>query len=179
MKSLIDMAVGAIDKGVDLLHGFAALICIPALTLVVTVDVVLRYIFNSPFDWAIEFNETMLLLILFGSLPFTTKVNGHIRMELIYRHFQGNMLRLANALWAAAGLFFSVLLAVRTAQQIPFYIRIDKATEFLGIPAWFPNGFVFVCAVLMAFYFLHLLFFGVRQTDDMGDWEERMAEGED
>jgi TRAP-type C4-dicarboxylate transport system permease small subunit len=179
MQAVVDALIALLDRGVDLLHRFGALICIPALTLVVTVDVALRYLFNSPFDWSVEFNETMLLLILFGSLPYTTKVNGHIRMELLYRHFHGGMLRLANVLWASAGLFFSALLAVRTAQQIPFLIKINKATEFLGIPAWAPNGFVFVCSVLMSFYFLHLLFYGVRKTADAEDWEARMAEGED
>lgn len=179
MNSISDQLLRWIDKGVDLIHAFGALICIPVLTIVVTTDVILRYAFKSPFDWAIEFNETMLLLILFGSLPFTTKVNGHIRMELLYRHFKGNLRRLANALWAMAGLFFSILLAVRTAQQIPFSIRINKASEFLGIPAWAPNSFVFLCAVLMAIYFLHLLFFGVREVEDAEDWEAKTAKGEE
>ncbi|MBO6782050.1 MAG: TRAP transporter small permease [Alphaproteobacteria bacterium] len=179
MNTVSEQMLRWIDRGVDLIHAFGALVCIPVLTLIVTVDVVLRYAFNAPFDWAIEFNETMLLFILFGSLPFTTKVNGHIRMELLYRHFKGNLLRLANALWAMAGLFFSILLAVRTAQQIPFYIKINKASEFLGIPAWLPNGFVFVCAVLMAIYFLHLLFFGVREVEGSEDWEAKTAKGED
>jgi TRAP-type C4-dicarboxylate transport system permease small subunit len=175
--SLIEPAIKAVDKAVDGLHWFSAVICIPAMTIVITVDVVMRYIFNAPFDWSIEFNEAALLVILFGSLPYTTKVNGHIRMELIYRTFKGGMLRLANALWAMAGLFFSILLAIRTAGEIPFLIRIHKYTEFLGIPVWALRCIVLISAILMALYFLHLLFFGVRKVEDETDLEGHLAEG--
>ena len=179
MDAILERLIGWVDRGVDALHWFSAVICIPALTAVITIDVVLRYVFNSPFDWAIEFNEAALLLILFGSLPYTTKVNGHVRMELIYRNFKGNMLRLANAVWAAAGLFFSILLAIRTAREIPFLIKINKYTEFLGIPVWALRGIVLVSAALMAIYFLHLLFYGVRKVAGSDDFEARVAEGEE
>jgi len=179
MFGIIERLIGWVDRGVDALHWFSAVCCIPALTIVITIDVVMRYVFNSPFDWAIEFNEAALLLILFGSLPYTTKVNGHIRMELIYRHFTGVTLRLANALWAMAGLFFSVLLAIRTAREISFLIKIHKYTEFLGIPVWALRSIVLVSTVLMAIYFFHLLFYGVRKVADTHDWETRIAEGEE
>jgi TRAP-type C4-dicarboxylate transport system permease small subunit len=177
MSVIIQRIVTAIDRGTDALHWLAAVICIPALTIVITVDVVMRYVFNAPFDWSIEFNEACLLVILFGSLPYTTKVNGHIRMELIYRTFKGGVLRAANALWAMAGLFFSILLAIRTATEIPFLIKINKNTEFLGIPVWALRCIVLVSAILMAVYFLHLLFFGVRKVEDETDLEGHLAEG--
>ena len=135
MKKVIEKLIGLVDRGTDLLHVAATCICIPLLTAIVTADVTMRYLFNAPFDWSIEFNEVLLTLILFGSLPFTTKVNGHIRMELLYRHFKGGVLRLATVLWASSGLFFSVLLAIRTANEIPFLIKINKNTEYLGIPS--------------------------------------------
>ena len=177
MFAFISRLIAGIDKGADALHWLSAVICIPAMTAVITVDVVMRYIFNAPFDWSIEFNEAALLLILFGSLPYTTKVNGHIRMELIYRNFRGTALRLANALWAMAGLFFSILLGVRTVSEIPFLIKINKYTEFLGIPVWALRCIVLVSAVLMTVYFLHLLFFGVRKIEDESDLEGHLAEG--
>jgi len=179
VQRLIEKVIAVIDRGSDLLHLFATCVCIPMLTAIVTADVTMRYLFNAPFDWSIEFNEILLTLILFGSLPFTTKVNGHIRMELLYRHFKGGMLKFATVLWASAGLFFSILLAIRTANEIPFLIKINKNTEYLGIPVWSLRGFVSLCAVLMAVYFFYLLFYGVRKTGGEESWEESLAEGED
>jgi TRAP-type C4-dicarboxylate transport system permease small subunit len=179
VQRLIEKVIVVIDRGSDLLHLFATCVCIPLLTAIVTADVTMRYLFNAPFDWSIEFNEILLTLILFGSLPFTTKVNGHIRMELLYRHFKGGMLKFATVLWASAGLFFSILLAIRTANEIPFLIKINKNTEYLGIPVWTLRGFVSLCAVLMAVYFFYLLFYGVRKSGDEESWEESLAEGED
>ncbi len=175
MRAPVARPLVFIDWITDSLHRFSSLICIPAMTVVITVDVVMRYVFNAPFAWAIEFNSACLLLVLFGSLPYTTKVNGHIRMELIYRNFSGLTLKMANALWAAAGLFFSTLLAIRTAHEIPFLIKINKATELLGIPIWALRCIVLVASVLMAAYFVYILFYGVRKIDDDSDLEAELV----
>lgn len=179
MSFVVEKLLALADRGSDMLHWLATVVCIPLLAAIVTADVAMRYLFNSPFDWSIEFNETLLTLILFGSLPFTTKVNGHIRMELLYRHFRGGLKRVATFLWAGSGLFFSILLAIRTADEIPFLIKINKNTEYLGIPVWTLRGFVTVVSVLMALYFLHLLFYGIRKTGDEESWEEHITEGEE
>ena len=156
-----------------------ALVGVPALTIVITIDVILRYAFNSPFDWSIEFNEAVLLLVLFAGLPHATKINSHIRMELFYRHFRGVLRRVANILWAGIGLLFSALLTYRVAAEIPFYIKIDKATEFLGIPFWAMHAFVSVCGLLMAFYFIVAMFRPSRAADiaESDDWLSQSEPG--
>src|SRR5690606_25295999 len=107
------------DLGVELLHKLATLVAIPALTLMIVVDVAMRYIFNSPFEWAIEVYEALLLISFFGTLPYVTRKNGHIRMELLYTHFRGLLLRFSNVLWAAAGIFSCLALTWKVATEIP------------------------------------------------------------
>jgi TRAP-type C4-dicarboxylate transport system permease small subunit len=169
MSRFIEKFALAIDWLSDRLFQVASLICLPALTLVITVDVFMRYVFNAPLIWSFEFSEIMLMIILFGSVPFTTKTNNNIRMELLYSRFRGRMLRFANVLWGASGLFFSVLLAVRTAEQIPVLYRMHRMKDFLGVPTWPFNVFVLVIAVVLSLYFLHLMFFGQRRGTGITD----------
>jgi TRAP-type C4-dicarboxylate transport system permease small subunit len=168
MTSLLRNFMAAADWMTDALFRFASLICLPALVAVTTIDVFMRYFLRAPMVWAFEFSEIMLLLILFGSIPFTTKTNGNVRMELIYGRLRGRALRFANVLWGASGLFFSLLLAIRTAQQIPVLYEMNRIKDFLKIPTWPFSAFILVISILLSFYFLHLMFFGQRKPSGLG-----------
>jgi TRAP-type C4-dicarboxylate transport system permease small subunit len=173
MASLIERVARAIDWTADMLFRVASLVCLPALTAVITIDVFMRYVFTAPLIWSFEFSEVMLMIILFGSVPFTTKTNNNIRMELLYSQFRGPMLRFANVLWGACGLFFSALLAIRTAEQIPVLYRMNRMKDFLEIPTWPFSVFVLFVAILLSLYFMHLMFFGQRRgTGIEADFEK-------
>ena len=76
----IEKVFNGVSKNLDRVAG---LIILPAISVVVIVDVFLRYVFNSPFIWSLEFNEWMLLMIFALAIPECTRQNGHIRMELV------------------------------------------------------------------------------------------------
>lgn len=164
MLALMHRIMAAADWASDALFRIAALVCLPALAAVTTIDVFMRYFLHAPMVWAFEFSEIMLLLILFGSIPFTTKTDGNVRMELIYSRLRGGMLRFANVLWGASGLFFSLLLAIRTAQQIPVLYHMNRKKDFLQFPTWPLSVFILIVAIMLCFYFLHLMFFGQRNA---------------
>ncbi len=168
MIALLHRIMAAADWVSDFLFRIASLVCLPALAAVTTVDVFMRYFLRAPMVWAFEFSEIMLLLILFGSIPFTTKTDGNVRMELIYRRLRGNALRFANVLWGASGLFFSLLLAIRTAQQIPVLYQMNRKKDFLQVPTWPLSVFILIVAIMLSFYFLHLMFFGKRTPHGLG-----------
>ena len=76
----------------NLLHGAGSLVGIPLLITLVSVDVVLRYVFNAPLLWGNEIGALLLLLVFFASLPHCTNHGGHIRMELFYEPKSGSYL---------------------------------------------------------------------------------------
>jgi TRAP-type C4-dicarboxylate transport system permease small subunit len=51
MSTIIEKLLALADHGSDLLHWLATCVCIPLLATVVTADVIMRYLFNAPFDW--------------------------------------------------------------------------------------------------------------------------------
>jgi TRAP-type C4-dicarboxylate transport system permease small subunit len=167
MLDLLHKIMDAADRLADILFRIASLVCLPALAAVITIDVFMRYFLRAPMVWAFEFSEIMLMIILFGSIPFTTKTDGNVRMELIYRKLRGPALRFANVLWGASGLFFSVLLAIRTVQQIPVLYDMNRVKDFLKIPTWPFSVFVLLISILLSVYFLHLMFFGPRKASGL------------
>lgn len=179
MLSLIDKIMRGVDKISDGLFWIACIICLPALAGVITLDVFMRYVMNAPMVWSYEFSEVMLLIILFSSVPFTTKVNGNVRMDLLYMRFRGPMLRFANFLWGMCGLTFFGLLAYRAAQQVPLLYQQNRMKDFLELPEWPLTAFIVVCSCLLVVYCAHILFFGIRKPTGIKDNFGKVAEDKD
>lgn len=67
----------------DLALGFSCL-CLFLIMLVKTADVTLRYVFNSPLEWSYGLTAHYLLLgAFFLSLPYTYRVGGHVKVDIL------------------------------------------------------------------------------------------------
>ncbi len=54
--------------------------------LLVTADVVLRYVFNAPLSWGLEVSSHLLLLFFLLGLAQSFRAGDHISMELVAAH---------------------------------------------------------------------------------------------
>lgn len=57
--------------------------CVFFMMLLTTVDVVLRYIFNSPITGAFEVSEFMMVIIVFFSMAYTQVRKGHVAVDVL------------------------------------------------------------------------------------------------
>lgn len=136
------------------LHGLGVYVVLPMLTLLVTVDVALRYLFNTPLTGANEIAGVMLLLILVFSLPLATAKNRHIRVDLVYGRFGPRLQRMAELSSSLAGAFVTSCLAWHSLRAVPNEIRFNEATLLLQIPHWPLSLIVGIVALLLAFLFI-------------------------
>ena len=63
--------------------GWISCICVFFMMLLTTVDVVLRYIFNSPLIGAYEVSEFMMVIIVFFSMAYTQFRKGHVAVDIL------------------------------------------------------------------------------------------------
>jgi TRAP-type C4-dicarboxylate transport system permease small subunit len=56
-----------------------------AMAILMTAGALMRYLFNSPIDFADEVSGLMLLGITFLGLAYVEKDNAHIRIEMLFR----------------------------------------------------------------------------------------------
>lgn len=117
-------------------HAVGTLAVMPALVLLVTVDVVLRYVFSAPLAWGNEVGSLLLLLVFLASLPWCTHTGQHIRMELLYLRFGRRWQRTADALSGLAGIAVSAMLAWRAARAAEEMFRYGEGAEFVRLPFW-------------------------------------------
>ena len=122
---------------------------LPALVVLVTADVVLRYAFNAPLEWARDVNGLLLLMTIFSALPHAWDRGYHIRMEVFYSRLSGRARRRADVLASVAGIVVFGLMAVQAARFVPFMIGTGETGEDLRLQIWPFMGFVSVCAFVL------------------------------
>ncbi|MEK9662016.1 MAG: TRAP transporter small permease [Alphaproteobacteria bacterium] len=136
------------------LHIVVTLVALPAIAIIVGIDVTLRYVFNAPLTWSFEANELLLIVVTFGALPYVWARNRHIRMEIVYRSMHGIGRRIADFVSAIAGGVFAALLSYRMAAQIGTMIRDNESGEYLDVPYWPFSAFISLIGAIMTLQFL-------------------------
>jgi TRAP-type C4-dicarboxylate transport system permease small subunit len=71
------------ERRFDAALGFAASVILFAMMMLTFVDVICRYLFNSPLRGAFEVTELMLLVLIFAGLPLVSHADEHVTMDFI------------------------------------------------------------------------------------------------
>lgn len=151
------------DRLVNAMHGIAVFLAIPALVVLISVDVVLRYGFNAPLLWGSEVSALLLLVTFCAALPRCTAEDGHIRMELLYERFPRRGRAVADLLSAGCGLTVSGFLFVQGFLSSAEMHRYGERAEMIDIAYWPFAALIGVSAGLMCLHFLGLAMQAVRR----------------
>lgn len=140
------------------LHNISIMITLPALILLVTVDVVLRYGFNTSIKGGTEIAALLLLLVFVSSMPYCTLRHGHVYMEFIYVRSRGPVRWLLDLLTTLCGLCFMSLFAWEASRLFRDMIRYGEGAILIDLPYWPFAGVMFLCgAFVSAVFVLHLV----------------------
>jgi TRAP-type C4-dicarboxylate transport system permease small subunit len=105
--------------------------------LVVSLDSVLRYVFNSPLGWVVEVNEYLLLYVTFLGAPWLLRQDGHVRVDLLFAYIPERVARRltmwTSVLGAAACL---VLCAAGCQATWEAFVRELPEIKTLAVPRW-------------------------------------------
>jgi len=52
-------------------------------------EVIGRYAFNRPTDWAVDLNAFLLVAMVYLGAAYTTSIDGHVRADFLYGKFKG------------------------------------------------------------------------------------------
>ena len=137
------------------LHKTVIIVFLPAMGVLITIDVILRYAFDAPFIWGTEANGLLLLIVFFGSLTYCWVSKRHIRMELIYGRFKGKLRVWADIFAASTAMLFFGMLGIQALREVPHMLKINETGEMFLIPLWPFKVYMGLCSVL---FFLLLLF---------------------
>lgn len=124
----------------------AALLALMFLSFVL--QIVSRYVFNSPLTWTLEFCLTMWLWVVFWGAAFNLRDIDHIRFDMLYMECNKPMRRVF-ALVSAVAIVAGLLAALpATIDYITFYKIKKSSTLRIRLDVVFSIYGIFVVAVV-------------------------------
>jgi TRAP-type C4-dicarboxylate transport system permease small subunit len=146
MMHITDRALSAMAFGLTAV----GVVCVVAMMGLTTVDVIARYVFNSPTLWADELASYLLIAIVFLGLAPNVRQDAHIRIDVLTNLVAGRVRAALEVFAYGAGIIFSVLLLLGTWTRFAnFYDRGIISDSPLMTPLWVPMVPVVVGAAVL------------------------------
>lgn len=85
--------------------GALSAVAVWAVLIVTTGDTISRYFFNSPLNFAMDFGQMLMVIIVFLALASLNQVKGHIRVQFFVRRFPHKVQHAMAFLSSLIGIF--------------------------------------------------------------------------
>ena len=94
----------------------AAGLIVAFMTLGISLDVVLRYFFNSPISWMKEIVEFAIIWMTFLAAGWVLRQDGHVKMEILHRYVSPTRRELLRTAAALLGVLICLIIVFYTAE---------------------------------------------------------------
>jgi TRAP-type C4-dicarboxylate transport system permease small subunit len=139
--------------GLDVLRIIAGTL-LTCLMLLTAVDVVMRYVFNSPIRGSFEIAELLVALLMFSGFPLVSINNQHVSIDLLDNFFSPAISRIVNFCAALACLAIFAGMGLLLLRKVSRMTLTGDVTIALNIPlipfVYVMFGFVLVTALVHA-----------------------------
>lgn len=137
----------------DILHLVGVYTGIPALILLISTDVFLRYVANKPLRWGNEVSALIQLVVLVGSLNLCTEQRGHVRMDALYVRFGPRLKRATDVVANLCGFVFAAFFTFQSCASTLEMYRFNQGAEMINLPYWPFALFMGLCGLLLTVRF--------------------------
>jgi len=126
------------------------MVVIGLMMLTITYDVLMRYAFAAPTDWAYPLNSTGVLVATMLAVPHLYATGHHISMDLLHRALPERGRRAADVVTTVATAFLGLVLAVTAFRSMTVaYVGGLIGAGTFNIPLWVPDAVMFVSGVFL------------------------------
>lgn len=145
-RPIVDRAVGGLTYGLSAV-GF---VCVVAMMIATTGDVIARYAFNRPSMWADEIASYLLIAIVFLGLAENLRQGSHIRIDVVTNLLSPRVRVVLEVIAYAVGTVFAVVLIAGTWTRFDnFWMRRVVSDSPLMTPLWIAMVPVVLGAVVL------------------------------
>jgi TRAP-type C4-dicarboxylate transport system permease small subunit len=143
------------ERRADAVLGIAASALLFAMMCLTFVDVVARYLFNSPIRGAFEITELVLLVLIFAGLPLVSHGDEHVTMDFIDRMLPPRavaaLVRMVHALVAAMFLFLAWQMLIKAGRIAGYGDTTDVLRVAVGPFVYFMVAMIALTALVHVF----------------------------
>lgn len=125
-----------IEKGMNRLEEGLMILLLVAMTLLTFTQVVLRYVFNTGWGWALEATTYMFGWLVMIGISYGIKVGFHIGVDALVKLLPRNGQRAIGLLAALLCLAYAVILFIGGYQYFDTMLMLGVEAEDIPLPRW-------------------------------------------
>lgn len=140
------------------LFGAVGAICLLVTTLIVVLEVFLRYVLNSPTTWVSETSIYLTMAVGLLAAAYALKENMHISITNLTERLSAQNRRRMKILTHLMGIAYSAVFVAKGIEMVKFsYEMEDISTGLMETPLWIPNMFIPIGGLLLLLQFINKL----------------------
>jgi C4-dicarboxylate transporter DctQ subunit len=124
------------EKMMNRLEEGLMILLLVAMTLLTFSQVVLRYVFNSGWGWALEATTYMFGWLVMIGISYGIKVGFHIGVDVLVKLLPRPGQRIAGLIAALLCLAYAVILFIGGYQYFDTMLLLDVEAEDIPLPRW-------------------------------------------
>lgn len=144
-------------KILDRLEELIITVMLAAMTLLSFTQVVLRYVFNSGFTWALELVTVFFAVMIFVGISYGVRVGAHIGVDALVKRLAPAGQRAVSILVVLLCLVYAGMVIYGSWVYVSKMKQIGVEMEDLSVPMWLVRSILPVGYVLLALRLLQVL----------------------
>lgn len=133
-------------------------ILLAAMTLLTFSQVVMRYVFNSGFTWAVELTTIFFAFMIFIGISYGVRVGAHIGVDALVKLFPPGIRRITSIVAVLLCLLYAGMVIYGSFQYVMKMKMVGIELEDMPIPMWTVRAILPVGFALLALRFLPILY---------------------
>jgi len=150
MSSILTHYAKFVSVLISYTHKINLWLLMPALLLLILLDITLRNVFTSTLTWSHEVSGLLLLSIFFIDLPYCLSKSEFLKVDLLYSYFSPIWKKLVQKFALLCCFLVSVFIVWQAYVGLQDMIEFDETALTLAIPLWPFSAMIATSGVLMA-----------------------------
>lgn len=152
------------------------MLMLAAMTLVTFVQVVLRYVFNQGFTWALELTTIFFAVMIFVGISYGVRVGAHIGIDALVKLMPPMLRRVVSTGIVLLCLVYAGIILVGSWDYVTKMKQVGIELEDLPIPLWIVRAIMPLGYVLLSVRFVQVLWALVTGKSDSLHLADEAAE---
>lgn len=140
--------------------------------LILTYEVLCRYLFNAPTIWVQETSIYLYMWTMLAAASYTLQMRKHVHVDLIVDRLPRHPKLILEAATSVVGAIFCGFVSVQAYEMIAATVRFGKVSATpLRVPLWIPQSALLMGFVLLTFQFAFVVLdraFELKACEDGG-----------
>jgi C4-dicarboxylate transporter DctQ subunit len=110
--------------------------CVVAISVLISIEVLIRAFGGEGFVWLIDVTGLILLTFFFMVIPHSWHTDSHVRMDLIYNILPNWIRKCVDLVGLIGALVFTGAIGLRSALEVEHMFKVGVGSQTISIPHW-------------------------------------------